>query len=105
MAQIDPHPARKAAAPQSPMVDGWMGDDWFHNGAFRNPSLDYALEMSLDKGAAGTTPPTGVGDQYTRYLHAGRSEEHTSELQSLMRISYAVFCLKKKTPTTNDHSN
>src|SRR3546814_4982816 len=29
--------------------------------------------------------------------HAGRSEEHTSELQSLMRISYAVFCLKKKT--------
>src|SRR3546814_16680418 len=38
-------------------------------------------------------------------LHArpGRSEEHTSELQSLMRISYAVFCLKKKTykPTTN----
>src|SRR3546814_6217175 len=30
----------------------------------------------------------------------GRSEEHTSELQSLMRISYAVFCLKKKTKTT-----
>src|SRR3546814_10541712 len=30
----------------------------------------------------------------------GRSEEHTSELQSLMRISYAVFCLKKKTTTT-----
>src|SRR3546814_15445092 len=29
--------------------------------------------MSLDKGAAGTTPPTGVGDQYTRYLHAGSS--------------------------------
>src|SRR3546814_9334766 len=31
---------------------------------------------------------------------ASRSEEHTSELQSLMRISYAVFCLKKKTPKT-----
>src|SRR3546814_3371621 len=31
----------------------------------------------------------------------GRSEEHTSELQSLMRISYAVFCLKKKKTTTN----
>src|SRR3546814_9028964 len=29
-------------------------------------------------------------------MHLGRSEEHTSELQSLMRISYAVFCLKKK---------
>src|SRR3546814_4554478 len=32
--------------------------------------------------------------------HRGRSEEHTSELQSLMRISYAVFCLKKKTQNT-----
>src|SRR3546814_3106719 len=32
----------------------------------------------------------------------GRSEEHTSELQSLMRISYAVFCLKKKKKTTDD---
>src|SRR3546814_10574524 len=34
-----------------------------------------------------------------------RSEEHTSELQSLMRISYAVFCLKKKTKTTTTHTN
>src|SRR3546814_5238350 len=34
-----------------------------------------------------------------------RSEEHTSELQSLMRISYAVFCLKKKTKNTNNHTN
>src|SRR3546814_3202920 len=41
---------------------------------------------------------------------AGRSEEHTSELQSLMRISYAVLCLKKKTNTVQtqsrqDHNN
>src|SRR3546814_10756074 len=35
------------------------------------------------------------------YFARVRSEEHTSELQSLMRISYAVFCLKKKKPTTN----
>src|SRR3546814_7464732 len=34
-----------------------------------------------------------------------RSEEHTSELQSLMRISYAVFCLKKKITTINTHTN
>src|SRR3546814_10264126 len=33
-----------------------------------------------------------------------RSEEHTSELQSLMRISYAVFCLKKKKQTTRNHT-
>src|SRR3546814_5525925 len=35
-------------------------------------------------------------------LHEIRSEEHTSELQSLMRISYAVFCLKKKTQSSNN---
>src|SRR3546814_3375853 len=35
-----------------------------------------------------------------KHLHQTRSEEHTSELQSLMRISYAVFCLKKKTKNT-----
>ena len=41
MALIDPHPALKVAAPESPMVDGWMGDDWFHYGAFREVNLDY----------------------------------------------------------------
>src|SRR3546814_8979194 len=35
----------------------------------------------------------------------GRSEEHTSELQSLMRISYAVFCLKKKKNNTDEHES
>src|SRR3546814_3425052 len=38
-----------------------------------------------------------------RALHKHRSEEHTSELQSLMRISYAVFCLKKKTTKNHNH--
>src|SRR3546814_8429709 len=47
----------------------------------------------MDEKAPKFTPPTeGVSLSMTR-----RSEEHTSELQSLMRISYAVFCLKKKT--------
>ena len=41
MALLHPHPALKAAIPESPMVDGWMGDDWFHYGAFRQPNLDY----------------------------------------------------------------
>ena len=35
MALVNPHPALKVAVPMNPMVDGWMGDDWFHNGAFR----------------------------------------------------------------------
>jgi len=34
-AGIDPHPAVKAISPQAPMIDAWMGDDFFHNGAFR----------------------------------------------------------------------
>src|SRR3546814_1292259 len=47
-------------------------------------------------------------DREQRLVHGvrrgnGRSEEHTSELQSLMRISYAVFCLKKKTKLTQNH--
>src|SRR3546814_4023126 len=40
--------------------------------------------------------PGGIRDLLTGLTEFGRSEEHTSELQSLMRISYAVFCLKKK---------
>ena len=35
MALLEPHPALKVAAPESPMIDGWMGDDWFHYRAFR----------------------------------------------------------------------
>src|SRR3546814_1516338 len=43
----------------------------------------------------------GIGVKWEEGIRAGkRSEEHTSELQSLMRISYAVFCLKKKTIKT-----
>src|SRR3546814_1713531 len=41
-------------------------------------------------------PPRGRGPRVRRRAHAGRSVEHTSALQSLMRIPYAVFCLKKK---------
>ena len=49
-----PHPALKAAVPQSPMVDGWMGDDWFHNGAFRQPNFDYvAKHGKVDAGDNG----------------------------------------------------
>src|SRR3546814_2428549 len=48
--------------------------------------------------------PEGERDQQPRGARAqeGRSEEHTSELQSLMRISYAVFCLKKKKNNTQN---
>jgi hypothetical protein len=41
MALVNPHPALRAAVPINAMVDGWRGDDWFHNGAFRLDSLTY----------------------------------------------------------------
>src|SRR3546814_5850754 len=47
----------------------------------------------------------GTGTGKTHLAIAIRSEEHTSELQSLMRISYAVFCLKKKTHHNNRTNN
>src|SRR3546814_9019437 len=45
----------------------------------------------------------GIVARRTEEIRALRSEEHTSELQSLMRISYAVFCLKKKNTTARHH--
>jgi predicted acyl esterase len=50
MAGIDPHPAVKAISPQAPMIDTWMGDDFFHNGAFRQTyGYDYALGLESSK--------------------------------------------------------
>src|SRR3546814_6964541 len=51
------------------------------------------------KTAVGSAHRGRIGREQGRYFGQGRSEEHTSELQSLMRISYAVFCLKKKNTT------
>src|SRR3546814_10853167 len=52
------------------------------------------LGAALDSGASAISQPLRIAPE--RPVILTRSEEHTSELQSLMRISYAVFCLKKK---------
>ena len=75
MAEINPHPALKAAAPQSPMVDTWKGDDDFHNGAFRQSAFDYFVEQSAAK-AEGGGPSYGPGDQYLMYLREGSAGDH-----------------------------
>src|SRR3546814_2967241 len=56
-------------------------------------------EQLVDRFVAvrGYADALSLGEKRDDRLRRGRSEEHTSELQSLMRISYAVFCLKKKT--------
>ncbi len=49
MALIDPHPALKVAVPMNPMVDGWIGDDWFHNGAFRQQGMNYIYRQEATR--------------------------------------------------------
>lgn len=50
VAGIDPHPAVKAISPQAPMIDVWVGDDFFHNGAFRQTySYDYVRGMESSR--------------------------------------------------------
>ena len=70
MALIHPHPALKVAAPESPMVDGWMGDDWFHYGAFRQINLDYFTEQTSARGG-GEPIAREDRDDYTNFLRKG----------------------------------
>jgi putative CocE/NonD family hydrolase len=49
MALVDPHPALKVSVPMNPMVDGWMGDDWFHNGAFRQAGMSYIYDQEATR--------------------------------------------------------
>ncbi len=70
MALVNPHPALKVAVPMNPMVDGWMGDDWFHNGAFREQNMPYIYEQE------GTRDNkvkwwTSHFDDYDEYMAAG----------------------------------
>jgi hypothetical protein len=70
MALLAPHPALKVAAPESPMVDGWKGDDWFHNGAFRLANIAWLGGQTGYKGA-GKAPPTGGWDDYENFRDVG----------------------------------
>jgi putative CocE/NonD family hydrolase len=70
MALLNPHPALKVAAPESPMVDGWMGDDWFHYGAFRQINFDYFPEQTAVRGDGQAIPRLNY-DDYTNFLEQG----------------------------------
>ena len=76
MALVNPHPALKVAVPMNPMVDGWMGDDWFHNGAFREQNMPYIYEQegtrSNDNDAKWWTSNF---DDYDLYMQAGSAGE------------------------------
>ena len=70
MALLDPHPALKVASPESPMIDGWLGDDWFHNGAFRQQNFDYFPGQTGKRSGAPVTARPDA-DDYTNFLRAG----------------------------------
>src|SRR3546814_1741224 len=97
-----------AAPPYSPPVENpWIRRSTMRNAGAQNPTLS----------KEGIRPTASVAPDISNIVSAStdfrpnrspsgpqnRSEEHTSELQSLMRISYAVFCLKKK--TNNKYEN
>ncbi|HXJ07750.1 MAG TPA: CocE/NonD family hydrolase [Candidatus Acidoferrum sp.] len=74
MALVNPHPALKVSVPMNPMVDGWMGDDWFHNGAFREQNMPYIYEQdgTRDNSAKWWTDHF---DDYDVYMDAGSAGE------------------------------
>ena len=74
MALIDPHPALAVAVPMNPMVDGWRGDDWFHNGAFRQLMLSYIYGQEATRKSE-LHWATSHYDDYATFLEAGSAGE------------------------------
>src|SRR2546421_11982358 len=74
MALISPHPALKVSVPMNPMVDGWMGDDWFHFGAFRQQNAQYNYEKVASRDNS-ITWWSSYHDDYDLFLQAGSAGE------------------------------
>ena len=74
MALINPHPALKVSVPMNPMVDGWRGDDWFHNGAFRQQGMSYIYDQEATR-ANDVKWWTSHFDDYDMFMEAGSAGE------------------------------
>ncbi len=74
MALVNPHPALKVSVPMNPMVDGWRGDDWFHNGAFREQNLPYIYEQEANRKNEEKWW-SGYFDDYDLYMSAASAGE------------------------------
>ncbi len=83
MVGMSGHPAVKAVSPQAPMTDTWMGDDFFHQGAFRQ---SYALEYTygVEASKTGATFDVGVYDMYEWYLREGTLAKITDTIGHLL---------------------
>jgi hypothetical protein len=96
MAGIDPHPAVKAISPQAPMIDVWMGDDFFHNGAFRQSyGYDYVLSMESSKEESnvsyGKSPEGNNVDGFDYFLKRGSFAEDVKESGSKVLPTWKLF--------------
>ena len=74
MALVNPHPALKVAVPMNPMVDGWKGDDWFHNGAFREQGMSYIYDQEATRDNK-VKWASGYADDYDMFMNAGSAGE------------------------------
>jgi putative CocE/NonD family hydrolase len=81
MGIVDPHPALKAAVPMYPMVDGWIGDDFYHNGAFRQTMFEWIYNMAAHK-KSDYSPPFGYRDMYEAFLTAGSADGMARRLKA-----------------------
>jgi uncharacterized protein len=86
MALVNPHPALKVSVPMNPMVDGWMGDDWFHNGAFREQNMPYIYEQEATR-ANEAKWWTSHFDDYDVYMQAGSAGE-LGRLHGLEQVGF-----------------
>jgi putative CocE/NonD family hydrolase len=74
IALYEPHPALKVAVPINPMIDGWRGDDWFHNGAFRQEMLPYIYDQEATRKSS-VKWPRSARDDYDAFLEPGSAGE------------------------------
>jgi putative CocE/NonD family hydrolase len=88
MALVNPHPALRAAIPINAMVDGWMGDDWFHKGAFRQDSLTYIHGQEATRGSD-ISWWTDHYDDYDTWLSAGSAGE-MARRHGLEQVGFAA---------------
>jgi putative CocE/NonD family hydrolase len=86
MALVNPHPALRAAVPINAMVDGWRGDDWFHNGAFRLGSLTYFHDQEATR-ASDLSWWTDHYDDYEAWLSVGSASD-MARLHGLEQVGF-----------------
>ncbi len=88
MALVNPHPALRAAVPINAMVDGWRGDDWFHNGAFRLDSLRYFHDQEATR-LSDLSWWTDHYDDYDTWLSVGAAGD-MARLHGLEQVGFTA---------------